>query len=142
MTSADRRTPTATATATRIPTPAWGRRSVVALHGRLLEPLGLTYGQQLVLIALEGGAVRRSVLRTRLLLSTRTLEDAVAPSLASGLVREALDGRGARWGVLDLTERGRTHLPRLVEIGDRVREESGITPEDRAVLLRLIGSTA
>ncbi|OUE23121.1 hypothetical protein [Clavibacter michiganensis] len=126
----------------RLGASALSRRAVVTLHERLLEPLGLTYCQQLVLVALEAGATRRSALRARLLLSARTMEDALVPSLASGLVQEEHDGRGAAWGVLDLTDRGRTHLPRLREIGDRVREQSGTTSEDRALLRRLIASTA
>ncbi|WP_043674007.1 hypothetical protein [Clavibacter michiganensis] len=121
---------------------ALGRRALVALHERLLEPLGVTYCQQLVLVALEPGAMRRPALRARLLLSARAVEEAITPSLRSDLVRDELDGRGTGWGVLSLSDRGRSHLPRLVEIADEVRERSGTTAEERALLLRLIAAAA
>jgi len=100
-------------------------RSVIALYRPVLEPLGLTHPQYLVMLALwEGEPLRVSELADRLSLEPATLSPLLKRLEAAGLVTRRRDPADERAVAVTLTPAGR-----------RLREDAERIPP--AVLARL-----
>ncbi|MGV3621703.1 MAG: MarR family winged helix-turn-helix transcriptional regulator [Archangium sp.] len=92
----------------------------------LLEPLGLTYPQYLVMLVLwEHGAVTVRSLCERLLLESGTLSPLLKRLQAQRLVKKAVDPEDARRVIVSLTSKG-----------EAMREDAAEVP--RALLCRLL----
>ena len=121
-------------------------RGVIALYRPLLEPLGLTHPQYLVMLALwERDPRTLRDLSEALDLEPATLSPLVKRLEASGYVtrtRSAIDERALD---VRLTESGRDLRSRAVEIPHRVVDRLNVPVEDlealRESLTRVIAST-
>ncbi len=114
-------------------------RAVTALYRPLLEPLGLTYPQYLVMLALwevRGAAdgVRVSYLRERLRLDTGTLTPLLKRMEAGGLVRRTRDRQDERVVMVQLTEQGRGLREKAVDIPRQLLCRSGLGLDQAAEL--------
>ncbi|MGQ7298327.1 MarR family winged helix-turn-helix transcriptional regulator [Quadrisphaera sp. KR29] len=100
-------------------------RSVIALYRPVLEPLGLTHPQYLVMLALwQHRRLSVKELGGLLQLDSGTLSPLLKRLVALGLVTKARDGRDERVVVVELTARGAA-----------LREQALAVP--RAVMARL-----
>ncbi|MFT3707582.1 MAG: MarR family transcriptional regulator [Archangium sp.] len=96
------------------------------IYRPLLEPLGLTYAQYLVMLVLwEEDGVPVTHVGERVLLDTGTLSPLVRRLEKSGLVAKKADARDGRVVVLQLTAKGR-----------RLRERAQTVPE--ALVCRML----
>ena len=83
-------------------------RSVTGLYRPLLEPLGLTYPQYLVMLVLwESAALSVGEVGDRLLLDSGTLTPLLKRLEAAGLVKRQRDPDDERRVIVDLTVAGR-----------------------------------
>lgn len=115
-------------------------RAVTALYRPLLEPLGLTYPQYLVMLALwedSGGVdgVRVSGLAERLRLDTGTLTPLLKRMEAGGFLRRSRDREDERVVRVQLTGRGKQLRERARPIPRDMLCRSGLTVQ-QAVELR------
>lgn len=86
-----------------------GSLTMTKLYKPLLEPLGLTYPQYLVLLVLwEGDRIAVGDLGRRLQLDSGTLTPLLKRMEASGLLTRTRDARDERRVVVGLTPAGRT----------------------------------
>jgi len=114
-------------------------RAVTALYRPLLEPLGLTYPQYLVMIALweesrAADGVRVSHLSQRLRLETGTLTPLLKRMEAGGLVRRARDQEDERVVMIQLTDHGRQLQGKAAHIPREMLCRSGLGMEQAAQL--------
>ena len=95
----------------------------------LLEKLGLTYPQYIVLVALwqEDGLPVSQVGR-RLGLESNTLTPLLKRMEAAGLVRRERSAEDERRVIVSLTDEGRALRERSSHIPGRILEASGLTP--------------
>lgn len=103
-------------------------RSIVTVYRPILEPLGLTHPQYLVMLALwETGAVRVKDLSERLLLDPATLSPLLKRLEQQGLVvrRRATDDERAL--ALELTPAGQALRQRAEQVPGRVVERLGLS---------------
>ena len=103
-------------------------RSIVTVYRPILEPLGLTHPQYLVMLALwETGAVRVKDLSERLLLDPATLSPLLKRLEQQGLVvrRRATDDERAL--ALELTPAGHALRQRAEQVPGRVVERLGLS---------------
>ena len=103
-------------------------RSIVTVYRPVLEPLGLTHPQYLVMLALwESGAVRVKDLSERLLLDPATLSPLLKRLERQGLLvrRRAVDDERAL--ALELTPAGRALRQRAEQVPGRVVERLGLS---------------
>ena len=115
-------------------------RAVTALYRPLLEPLGLTYPQYLVMLALwenSGGAggLRVSRLTERLRLDTGTLTPLLKRMEGNGFLRRSRDPDDERVVRVHLTKQGRQLRERARNIPRDMLCRSGLTVQ-QAVELR------
>src|SRR6476469_411818 len=83
-------------------------RNVIGLYRPLLEPLGLTHPQYLVMLALwEEAPLRVSAIAERLSLEPATLSPLLKRLEAAGLIRRDRDPRDERVVAVSLTPTGR-----------------------------------
>ena len=102
-------------------------RSVLAIHRPLLEPLGLTHPQYLVMLALWG-ETPLSVGRTGSLLQldSPTLSPLLKRLQAAGLITRTRSGDDERQVLIDLTDDGRALREKALAIPPAVVEKLGM----------------
>lgn len=106
-------------------------RSVVALYRPLLEPLGLTHPQYLVMLALwQGEPMKGADLARALALDPGTLSPLLKRLEAAGLLRRERDPRDDRALAVVLTDEGRALRRRAVDIPAAIVERLGLPLEE------------
>lgn len=111
-------------------------RSVIGVYRPILEPLGLTHPQYLVMLALWGSApLRFGDLAEMLRLDPATLSPLVKRLEQSGLVERAPVHGDERTFHLAPTEEGRALRERALEVPPAVIERLGL-PVERLLALR------
>lgn len=121
-------------------------RSVIALYRPLLEPLGLTHPQYLVMLALwERSPRRASDLSEELLLEPATLSPLIKRLETAGLLELAKDPSDARALAVGLTEAGRALREKALAVPGQVVERLGLPLSDlehaRDVLTALLDAS-
>lgn len=113
-------------------------RKITQMYRPVLEPLGLTYPQYLVMLVLwdaakladdggEGLTVR--AIGSRLLLDSGTLTPLLKRLAAQGLVCRQRSARDEREVRISLTDAGRALREQACVVPTRVLAESGFTPD-------------
>ena len=106
-------------------------RSVVALYRPILEPLGLTHPQYLVMLALWERSPRRARdLSDELLLEPATLSPLLQRLEAAGLVVRAKDPDDERALAVQLTTAGADLRRQALEVPGQVVERLGMSIAD------------
>ena len=106
-------------------------RSVIALYRPVLEPLGLTHPQYLVMLALwERSPRRASDLSDELLLEPATLSPLLRRLEAAGLLELAKDPSDARALAVGLTEAGRALREKALAVPGHVVARLGLPIAD------------
>jgi DNA-binding MarR family transcriptional regulator len=102
--------------------------AMTKLYKPLLEPLGLTYPQYLVMLVLwEGDGVTVSQLGERLALDSGTLTPLLKRLEAAGLIQRLRDAADERRVLLQLSADGRGLKKRAVAVPPAVAGASGCT---------------
>ena len=112
-------------------------RSVIALYRPLLEPMGITHPQYLVMLALWG----RSPLSVKQLsgllqLDPGTLSPLLKRLEAIGYVTRRRDPRDERALAVELTEAGRALREQALRVPPAIMERLGMSVEELSVLHR------
>jgi DNA-binding MarR family transcriptional regulator len=120
-------------------------RNVIAVYRPVLEPLGLTHPQYLVMLALwEHGELSVKDLSRLLQLDPGTLSPLLKRLETAGLVRRERDPRDQRNLALALTDEGRALRAEAERIPGSIVERLGLPVEDlvelHGVLTRVIGA--
>lgn len=106
-------------------------RSVIALYRPVLEPLGLTHPQYLVMLALWERSPRRAVdLSDELLLEPATLSPLLKRLEAAGLLTRAKDPADERALSVSLTEAGVALRERALAVPGQIVERLGMPIAD------------
>ncbi|MDR5699575.1 MarR family winged helix-turn-helix transcriptional regulator [Agromyces aerolatus] len=118
-------------------------RSVIALYRPVLEPLGLTHPQYLVMLALWEQSPRTlSGLSSELMLEPATLTPLVKRLESAGLITRARSPHDERALSIELTDAGRTLRSRALEVPQQIIERLGVPVDElehtRDALTRLI----
>lgn len=109
--------------------------AMTRLYKPLLEPLGLTYPQYLVMLVLwEGDGITVSQLGERLALDSGTLTPLLKRLEAAGLVQRLRDTADERRVLLQLTGAGRALKARAAAIPVAIAGASGCTLDELAAL--------
>jgi DNA-binding MarR family transcriptional regulator len=121
-------------------------RNVIALYRPLLEPMGLTHPQYLVMLALwEESPLSVTELGRRLSLEPATLSPLLKRLEAGGMVTRERDPRDVRALAVALTARGRRMRHRAERIPPAILERLGMSVADledlRDGLTRLIAAS-
>lgn len=112
-------------------------RAVTAAYRPLLEPLGLTYPQYLVMLVLwERGRLPVREIGDALRLDSGTLSPLLKRLEAAGLVTRERSPEDERQVVVDLTDDGRSLRDRAVDVPARIVEAARIDPETLALIRR------
>ena len=115
-------------------------RNVVAVYRPVLEPLGLTHPQYLVMLALwEHGTLSVKSLSALLQLDPGTLSPLLKRLEAADLVRRERDPRDQRNLALSLTDRGRALREEAERIPAGIVERLGLPVDDLLDLHRALG---
>ncbi|WP_067654255.1 MarR family winged helix-turn-helix transcriptional regulator [Nocardia harenae] len=110
---------------------AVANRSVLAVYRPLLEPLGLTHPQYLVMLALWGEApMSVKTIAEALQLDSATLSPLLKRLAAAGLISRDRDPRDERTLLVDLTAQGRALRARAEEIPPAVVRGLGVSLRD------------
>src|SRR5512139_1275831 len=105
------------------------------LYKPLLEPLGLTYPQYLVMLVLwEGDGITVSQLGERLALDSGTLTPLLKRLEAADLVRRLRDSTDERRVLLQLTPRGRALKIKALSVPEQIACASGCSLDELAAL--------
>lgn len=106
-------------------------RSVIALYRPVLEPLGLTHPQYLVMLALWERSPRRAVdLSDELLLEPATLSPLLKRLEAAGLLARAKDPADERALSVSLTEAGVALREKALAVPGQIVERLGMPIAD------------
>ena len=121
-------------------------RGVVAAYRPLLEPLGLTHPQYLVMVSLwQHGPQTVSDLGRRLVLESGTVSPLLKRLEGLGHVRRTRSGTDERRVVVELTEQGQRLRADAVDVHDAVVRRLGLSPDDllhlQQVLEQLVAAT-
>lgn len=121
---------------------AVANRAVLAVYRPLLEPLGLTHPQYLVMLALWGEApMSVKAIAEAIQLDSPTLSPLLKRLESAGLITRERDSRDERNLVVNLTPAGAAMREQAVRIPPAVVERLGVTPADleelREVLSRV-----
>ncbi|KHO24111.1 MarR family winged helix-turn-helix transcriptional regulator [Mycolicibacterium setense] len=101
---------------------------MVRQHKPFLEPLGLTFPQYLVILALlDGAPLSVGALGARLDMDTGTITPLVKRLEATGLVTRTRDRADERRVLVDLTPRGRALEPDIRGITDQIKSACQLT---------------
>jgi DNA-binding MarR family transcriptional regulator len=118
-------------------------RAVMKAYTPLLEPLGLTYPQYLVMVALwEAEPQKVNELAERLSLDSGTLSPLLKRLEAAGLVQRTRSTTDERAVEIALTAAGRSLQKKAPEVVSRISDLFGLKPDDMRRLqktLRHIG---
>jgi DNA-binding MarR family transcriptional regulator len=110
-------------------------RNVVAIYRPVLEPLGLTHPQYLVMLALWEESPRRlGDLADELAMEPATLSPLVKRLEAQGLVERARRPDDERALAIGLTEAGRRLRARALEVPGKIMERTGMDAEQLIAL--------
>jgi DNA-binding MarR family transcriptional regulator len=111
-------------------------RAMTARYRPLLEALGLTYPQYLVMGVLwEDGPSTVGGIGERLRLDSGTLTPLLRRLVRAGLVTRRRDSGDERSVIVALTRRGRTLRRRAASVPSAINDASGLAPEERASLV-------
>ena len=114
-------------------------RNVVAVYRPVLEPLGLTHPQYLVMLALwQHGTVSVKALSGLLQLDPGTLSPLLKRLEAAGLLRRERDAKDQRNLALALTDRGRALRAEAEKIPAGIVERLGMPVEELMALQRAL----
>ncbi|WP_432562398.1 MarR family winged helix-turn-helix transcriptional regulator [Kineococcus sp. SYSU DK003] len=114
-------------------------RAVTAVYRPLLEPLGLTYPQYLVVVALhEHGEVSVRQLITALDLDYGTVSPLLKRLQQNGIVDRRRSGADERTVLVDLTPAGRDLYVRTRHVPDAIRTALGLDPQQTEALHRVL----
>lgn len=121
---------------------AVANRAVLGVYRPLLEPLGLTHPQYLVMLALWGEApMSVKAIAEAIQLDSPTLSPLLKRLESAGLLTRGRDSRDERNLVVDLTPAGRALRKQAEQIPPAVVERLGVTLADleqlREVLTRV-----
>jgi DNA-binding MarR family transcriptional regulator len=121
-------------------------RNVVAVYRPLLEPMGLTHPQYLVMLALwQHGQLSVKDLSRLLQLDPGTLSPLVKRLEAAGLVSRARDPRDERALAITLTDAGQALRERAEQIPSGIVERLGMDVDEltalHAALTEVISAT-
>ncbi|GAA5070611.1 MarR family winged helix-turn-helix transcriptional regulator [Nocardia iowensis] len=121
---------------------AVANRAVLAVYRPLLEPLGLTHPQYLVMLALWGEApMSVKAIAEAIQLDSPTLSPLLKRLESAGLITRERDSRDERNLVVNLTPAGAAMREQAVRIPPAVVERLGVTLADleelREVLTRV-----
>jgi DNA-binding MarR family transcriptional regulator len=121
-------------------------RNVIGLYRPVLEPLGLTHPQYLVMLALwEDSPLTVRTLGRLISLEPATLSPLLKRLEAAGLVTRERHPDDDRALAITLTERGRRLREKALEVPPQVVERLGMGLEElealRAALTRVIAAT-
>ncbi|WP_378737881.1 MarR family winged helix-turn-helix transcriptional regulator [Nocardia brasiliensis] len=121
---------------------AVANRAVLAVYRPLLEPLGLTHPQYLVMLALWGEApMSVKAIAEAIQLDSPTLSPLLKRLESAGLITRVRDSRDERNLVVNLTSAGAAMREQAVRIPPAVVERLGVTLADleelREVLTRV-----
>ena len=109
--------------------------AMTKLYKPLLEPLGLTYPQYLVMLVLwEGDGLAVSQLGERLALDSGTLTPLLKRLQAAGLVQRLRDAADERRVLLQLTAAGRALKARALAVPPQVAQAAGCELAEVAAL--------
>jgi DNA-binding MarR family transcriptional regulator len=112
-------------------------RSVVALYRPVLEPMGLTHPQYLVMLALwEHGSVSVRELSHLLQLDPGTLSPLLKRLESAGLVRRERNQNDERALAVELTREGRALRRRALKVPPAVVERLGMDVDELKALQR------
>jgi MarR family transcriptional regulator, organic hydroperoxide resistance regulator len=122
-------------------------RGVVAAYRPLLEPLGLTHPQYLVMVSLwQHGPQTVKQLGSQLMLDSGTVSPLLKRLEGLGHVRRTRSGTDERQVVVELTEQGARLRADAVDVHDEVVRRLGLSQDELAhlqsVLEQLIEATA
>jgi DNA-binding MarR family transcriptional regulator len=102
--------------------------AMTKLYKPLLDPLGMTYPQYLVMLVLwEGDGVTVGAVGERLALDSGTLTPLLKRLEAAGFVRRLRDAADERRVLLQLTPAGRALKERALAVPPQVAQASGCT---------------
>jgi DNA-binding MarR family transcriptional regulator len=112
-------------------------RSVIALYRPLLDPMGITHPQYLVMLALwEQSPLSVKQLSGLLQLDPGTLSPLLKRLEASGYVTRRRDPRDERALAVELTKEGRALREQALRVPPAIMERLGITAEELGLLHR------
>lgn len=112
--------------------------TLTAVYRELLRPLGLTYPQYLVMLALwEGDGIPVRELSERVCLDSGTISPLLRRLTAHGLVTRTRDRRDERRVVIRLTERGSALRREAPAIQRRLLRSTGLDTQELTTLRRL-----
>lgn len=112
-------------------------RSVIALYRPLLEPMGITHPQYLVMLALwEQSPLSVKQLSGLLQLDPGTLSPLLKRLEAIGYVSRGRDPRDERALAVELTEEGRALRGRALEVPPAIMARLGMSAEELGLLHR------
>ncbi|TNM64151.1 MarR family transcriptional regulator [Streptomyces sp. NP160] len=110
-------------------------RSVIGLYRPVLEPLGLTHPQYLVMLALwQHRRLTVKELGALLQLDSGTLSPLLKRLVSTGLVTKTRDGRDERVVVVELTEAGAGLREQALEVPRTVMARLGMDVGDLVAL--------
>ncbi|MGA6207034.1 MarR family winged helix-turn-helix transcriptional regulator [Nocardia testacea] len=119
---------------------AVANRSVLAVYRPLLEPLGLTHPQYLVMLALWGEApMSVKAIAEAIQLDSPTLSPLLKRLESAGLVTRRRDTRDERTLVVDLTDAGRALRREAERIPPAVVDRLGVELADLEELREVLG---
>ncbi|WP_280417100.1 MarR family winged helix-turn-helix transcriptional regulator [Nocardia carnea] len=119
---------------------AVANRSVLAVYRPLLEPLGLTHPQYLVMLALWGEApMSVKAIAEAIQLDSPTLSPLLKRLESAGLVTRRRDPGNERTLVVDLTEAGRALRREAERIPPAVVDRLGVELSDLDELREVLG---
>ncbi|MGL4368569.1 MAG: MarR family winged helix-turn-helix transcriptional regulator [Spirochaetota bacterium] len=112
-----------------------GSRKMTAVYAPLLEKLGLTYPQYLVMLVLwEKDGVDVGYISGRLLLDTGTLSPLLKKMQGSGFIERKRDPGDERKVILTLTDKGKSLKDRALDIPRTVFAKSGFSADEYQML--------
>jgi DNA-binding MarR family transcriptional regulator len=120
-------------------------RSVIALYRPVLEPLGLTHPQYLVMLALWERSPRKATdISDALFLEPATLTPLLKRLESAGLVTRARNSEDGRALAVELTEKGADLRAQAMEVPGKIVDRLGVPLADlqsvRGALTRLISA--
>ncbi len=103
---------------------------MIRQHKPILEPLGLTFPQYLVVVALlDGAPLPVGALGARLDMDTGTITPLVKRLETIGMVTRTRDVADERRVFVDLTDRGRALEPEIRGVTDQIKSACQLTDE-------------
>jgi len=116
---------------------------MVRMHKPLLEPLGLTFPQYLVILELlDGAPVTVGALGARLGMDTGTITPLLKRLQASGMVTRTRDTADERRVLVDLTDRGRSVEREVRGVNARIKSACRLSEADVDALRNSLESLA